>query len=102
MRFNLFISFFGLLVVLSACAHENNPESLDARYDKCMSDPQCSTEERLQLMNEMADYLRYELRRMDRKCIDYHYEDCISIQSDDFEQWHKINNYMLDMMKSME
>lgn len=102
MKFMIFISTFSLLMALSACAHENKTNTLDARYKKCVNDPECSTEKRLQLVNEMADYLRYELRRMNRNCINKDYEDCLSVQSNDLEQWHKINSHMLDIMKSME
>ena len=102
MKYILVVSLLSFVVMMTACAHKNEPYTLDARYESCMNNPDCSPEERMELINEMADYLRYELRRMNRNCINRNYEDCISTQSNDFEQWHKINNHMLNVIKSME
>jgi hypothetical protein len=102
MKHILAVSLLFTIFVVSSCAHKDNSNTLDVRYEACMNNPDCSPEERMELIDEMADYLRYELRRMNKNCMNKNYEDCVSTQSDDFEQWHKINNYMLDIIESME
>ena len=69
---------------------------------RCLADPDCTTQERLQIMADMSDRMRESVKRINQTCMDMKFKGCISRQHDEIENWHKMNDQMGDMMLAIE
>lgn len=76
--------------------------SLEQRHMECVDNPDCTLEERFILMEEMNDEMAVMIGRINERCMELDYEDCINPRSAANEQWHKMHNHSGEMMFSME
>ncbi len=76
--------------------------SIENKFEKCMNDPDCSLKERLQIVSDIGNDMDASVQRMRQTCAIMDYNECISPQRDETQQWYKMNSHAREMMKSME
>jgi len=74
----------------------------DPRFELCIGNPLCTTQTRLQIVEDMSDGMRGALQRIRQTCAVMNYRDCIGPQMEDMRQWRKMDDHARDMMQAVE
>ncbi len=76
--------------------------TLEERFQKCIGNPDCPLEERLQIMSEMSDSMHSSIMGMDQFCRGLQYsKDCIGPRNERAQHWRMMNRHMKEMMGSI-
>ena len=66
-----------------------------------MKNNDCSTQVRLQIIQEETDAMNDHFQKIHQACADANFQDCIDKQKDDVQAWYSAQNNMQQMMRSM-
>lgn len=78
-----------------------NKAPLDERFSECIKTNDCSTQVRLQIIQEETDAMNDHFQKIHQACADANFQDCIDKQKDDVQAWYAAQNNMQQMMRSM-
>jgi len=78
-----------------------NKAPLDERFLACMKNNDCSTQVRLQIIQEETDAMNDHFQKIHQACADANFQDCIDKQKDDVQAWYSAQNNMQQVMRSM-
>ncbi len=109
MKTNAILALFAAAIALSVPAKaQEDPriisiqykaaDSLDDRYSKCLSEPECPLQLRLQLVDELHLRMGQIMRRVERNCAKAQYRQCVFSQTPDLREWRRRDTQMADMM----
>lgn len=76
--------------------------SIDARFDNCVSNGNCTVQEHMGLLRDMNNDMRESIARMEQPCEAKDYNQCMTQQSEERTRWHKLYGQMGEVMQSME
>ena len=79
-----------------------NGTSLDRRFNACMSNKDCSTRVRFQIIQEENDVMKNHFEKIHQACADANFQDCIDKQKNDVDAWYAAQNNMQRLMQSMQ
>ena len=75
---------------------------LNQRYEKCMNDLDCPTQDRLSIMMGINDEIQNLTKQIDQTCMDVNYQNCIGHQATSKRQWYKMHNQIGTLMKTID
>jgi hypothetical protein len=76
--------------------------SFDRRYNKCIAEPNCPMQLRLQLMDELYNKLGQTMGSIKHTCERANYHHCVGDKQADVREWHRVNDRMTELMKYIE
>jgi len=79
-----------------------NKTSLDDRTSACLKDNSCSTQVRLQIIQEENDAMNDHFQKIHQACADANFQNCIDKQKDDVQAWYSAQDNMQHLMHSIE
>ena len=98
-----FLWTLGLLIPSAAMAQPSVPlTSLDQRVTLCLQNETCALPEKLQLMGEVTNELQSALLNIQTGCLRTKYENCASPRLADMIRWHRMDDALHVLMKSVE
>lgn len=98
-----------ILAVLSygAMAQTQTPAAqdkarLEERFDQCLKNSACTTQTRLQIIQEENDRMNDHFQKIHQACADSDFQDCIAGKKADVDAWYQAQDNMQKMMASLE
>jgi hypothetical protein len=85
----------------SGAAAENQAQ-LEERFGQCLKNPSCTTQARLQIIQEENDRMNEHFQKIHQACADSDFQDCIGSKKSDVDAWYKAQDNMQKMMASLE
>lgn len=79
-----------------------NKMPLEDRFTQCLKSESCSTQARMQIIQEENDEMNMYFQKLHQGCADANFKNCVDSQKEHVQKWHEANNHMRQMMKSME
>ena len=100
------LAAFVMLSVVYTCAVEQasaeDGTQLDQHFNACMGNKDCSTQARLQIIQEENDEMKGRFQKIHQVCADKNFKDCIDGQKNDVDAWYAAQDKMQKLMQSIQ
>jgi len=85
-----------------SAAAGDNKDALNERFTECINNTNCSTQVRLQIIQEETDAMNDHFQKIHQACADANFVDCASKQNDDIQAWFSAQNNAQELMRSVQ
>lgn len=85
-----------------SAAAGDNKDALNERFTECINNINCSTQIRLQIIQEEADAMNDHFQKVHQACADANFQNCASKQNDEIQAWFTAQNNAQELMRSVQ
>jgi hypothetical protein len=85
-----------------SAAAGDNKDALNERFTECINNINCSTQVRLQIIQEETDAMNDHFQKIHQTCADANFQNCASKQNDDIQGWFSAQNNAQELMRSVQ